>query len=288
MHKRIAVSTISLALVAVGTTAAFKAASSIGGNTPQIATTRPHITTSTGPTGGPSPTGSPHASPSGSPQTSPTGSPSTSATGSTGATAGSTTWLTPAQVPFDSAMNWTAGSPIHCTGSMVFMVIYPGDCTSHNQPTGPHPAQTMDTVVFNSAGAPTGNGAWAPPVAQQVFFTYANAADARSALQYITHEILIEDAQYDRDRDATTNRPIVSTTTVTAQTADSMAIDHKLRDDQGNPGQVNGNASDASDVHFFFAVKGDVLEVLEIEGGPSISDTANDATILQTVVDALG
>ncbi len=280
MRKRIAVSAVSLVLVAVGATVALKATSSTGGGTQRIPAASPSATASTSITTSPSPTGSPDSSP--------TGSPSASVTRSTSAAAGSETWLTPAQVPFDSIMNWTAGSPSHCPGSMVFMPIYPGDCITHNQPGSAHAAKSMDTVVFNSTGAPTGNGAWAPPAANQAFYTYANAADAQSAFQYITNDIRNEDAQFVGGRDANTNRPIVSTTTVTAQTAGGMAIDHRLRDDRGAPGQVNGNASGSSDVHFFFAVKGDVLEVLEIQGGPPISDTANDATILQTVVNALG
>ena len=288
MRKRIAVSTMSLVVVAVGTTVAFKATSSTGGSAPLIPANSPSPTASPSSTAGPSPTGSPNSSPTGSPVTSPTGSPSASASGSTTATSGSQTWLTPAQVPFDSIMNWTAGSPNHCIGSMVFISIYPGGCNEHNDPGGAHVARDMDTVIFKSTGAPTGNGAWAPPAADQTFYTYANTADAQSALQSITHDILNEDAQFDRAIDPNTNRPIVSTTTVTAQTAGSMAIDHKLRDDRGTPGQVTGNASESSDVHYFFAVKGDVLEVLEIQGGPSISDTTNDTAILQTVVNALG
>ena len=81
----------------------------------------------------------------------------------------------------------------------------------------------------------------------------------------------------------------MSTTVVTAPPGDGgMAIDHRLRDDDGAPAQLNGNPGASSDVHFFFAVAGDIVEVLEIRGGPSISDTANDAAILQTVVNALG
>jgi hypothetical protein len=101
-------------------------------------------------------------------------------------------------------------------------------------------------------------------------------------------DILNGDSQFRGSYDAISKPPIVSTTTVTAQMTGSMAIDDKLRDDNGTPAQVNGNASGSSDVHFFFAVKGDLVEVLEIQGGPSISASSNDAAILQSVVNALG
>jgi hypothetical protein len=66
-----------------------------------------------------------------------------------------------------------------------------------------------------------------------------------------------------------------------------MAIDHTLRDSNGAPARLDGNPGNASDVHFFCAVSGDVVEMLMIQGGPSISDTSNDATILQAVSSVL-
>ena len=106
---------------------------------------------------------------------------------------------------YDSIMNWTAAGPAHCTGSMVFTPTYPGDCEVQNVPGGAHAAVKMDAVVFDSVGAPTGNGAWAAPAATQDFYTYANATDAQSAFNYITHDILNEDAQFDGSHDAVTN-----------------------------------------------------------------------------------
>jgi hypothetical protein len=281
VRRRIIVTTASVALVAVGATVAFKAISSSDGGSPRMTAASPSATADASVTALPRPVTTPSESPS----SSPTGSPSAPATGSTAA---SEHWLTPAQIPFDNAMNWTAGSPNSCNGSMVFLPIYPGGCSEHNAPRDAHAALKMDTVIFNSTGVPTGNGAWAPPAADQAFYTYASAAAAQSSFQYITDSFLKVDSQLAVATDAITKRPLISTTTVTAHMSGSMAIDHKLRDDNGTPGMLNGNGSGSSDIHFFFAVKGDIVEVLEIQGGPSISDSSNDAAILQTVINALG
>jgi hypothetical protein len=285
MRKRVVLSTMSFVLVAAGSTAAFALSSSHGGTTSQLPDGRPSTGGVQTPSSVPTSTGTLATT---TPDMSPSQPTTTSATNSSTATAASKVWLTPAQLPFHSAMNWAAGSPTHCTGSMVFNANFPGDCGLHNQPGTAHAAQKLDIVKFDATGVPTGNGAWAQPVADQDFFTYATSADAQAAFQSVTHGILAEDGQFNVALDPNTHRPIVSTTIVTTQSAGGMAIDHKLRDDKGAPGLVNGEYSGASDVHFYFALKGNVLEVLEVRGGVSISGTTDDKAILQTVVNALG
>jgi len=290
-RQRLAASTLTIALLGgAGSIAAVSL-----GHTAQTPTVSATGTAS----GSPSPAGSASTSPSPSQSStpsqsvSPTGSPGTSTnsgtTASTGPASATETWLTASQVPFDSAMNWNAGSPSTCTGSsLVFMPIYAGGCSEHTDPGAPHPATKMDTLLLPSTGAPTGDGAWIAPTAVQTFYTYPNAADAQSAYQYYTQEIRDEDAQFKGGVAINTGLPLVSTTTVTAQTTDAMAIDHTLRDSHGTPAQVDGNPGGYSDVHFFFAVKDNILEVLQISGGPSISNTSQDTSTLATILTALG
>jgi hypothetical protein len=307
MRKRIVLSTASFVIIAIGTSAAFRAASSSGTGRPTPDNTgRP--TTSTSPT-----------DPATAPTTAPTttaGTPSTpgtaSAPGTTSGTSGSATnptgsqnstapgsppgpatpsWLTPAQVPFSSLMNWTSGgNPVHCTGSEIFLDVYsPTDCSMHNSPGGAHAASKMDVQLYQSNGVPVRkNGAWLPPVAAQEFFTYPSAADAQAAYQFITQNLLAEDSLFKGAQDPLTHRPVVSTTTVSAQAVGGKAIEHKLRDDNGAAAEVNGNYSEQSDLHFYFAIKDKVVEVLEIKGGSAIGDTSQDAAVLQTVIGALG
>lgn len=291
-RQRLAASTLAIALLGgVGSVAAV----SLGH------TARTPVVSATGTASvPPSPTGSASTSPSPSlsstPTTSssPTGSPSgtstnSGTTGPTGSTSATETWLTASQVPFDSAMNWIAGSPSTCSGTeLVFMPYYAGGCSEHTDAGAPHPATKMDTLIYSSTGAPTGDGAWIAPAAVQTFYTYPSAADAQSAYDYYTQSVRDEDAQFTGGTAINTGLPLVSTTTVTAQTADAMAIDHTLRDSHGTPAQVDGNPGGYSDVHFFFAVKDDTLEVLQISGGPSISVTSQDSSTLATVVNALG
>lgn len=199
----------------------------------------------------------------------------------------SESWLSAGQVPFDNEMNWVAGTAEHCSGPLIFDSTYPGGCVEHADASSGHAAQKLADVVFSSRRVATGDGTWAPPAASQQFYTYASAVEAQSAFTYITQEIRNEDAQYDQSIDTTTNLPTVSTTTVTAQLTNAMALDHKLRDTLGRPTRLDGNPSAASDRHFYFAVKGDVLEVLVIWGGPSISDTSDDAAVLAKMISVL-
>ena len=291
-RQRLAASTLAIALLGgVGSVAAV----SLGhtARTPVVSATgtasvppSPTGSASTGPSPSLSSTPSTSSSPTGSPNSTSTSSGTTGPTGSTSATE---TWLTASQVPFDSAMNWIAGSPSSCAGTeLVFMPYYAGGCSEHTDAGAPHPATKMDTLILSSTGAPTGDGAWIAPAAAQTFYTYPSAADAQSAYEYYTQSVRDEDAQFKGGTAINTGLPLVSTTTVTAQTADAMAIDHTLRDSHGTPAQVDGNPGGYSDVHFFFAVKGDVLEVLQISGGPSVSVTSQDSSTLATVVSALG
>lgn len=211
----------------------------------------------------------------------PTGSPATSLP-----PAASVTWLTPSQVPFDSLMNWTAGRPSSCSPSMVFLPFAPNNCGSSEEPSDPHPAAIMSTKAFVSAGAPTGNGVWTTPSAFQEVFTYASAAEARESYAYNTQHVISFGPGFTNQYAVNTGLDTVATSTATAQTADSEAIYFKVRDTQGNPAEVYGLGT-ASDFHFYFAVKGNAMEVLEFYGGPAVSGTSNDPAILATVASAL-
>ena len=308
MRKRIAISATSAVIVAAGMTAAFKAASASDGKagpgqnpTPGVHSTGPTpSSTPSSPNAAPSTSGTPGApgipGTSSTPGTPPGTTPSTPSAPTNPTTSGAPvtdsgrlSWLTPGHVPFDNLMSWTTkGSPTHCSGSEEFSDVYLGYCSPSGTPAAPHTAVTLDTQLYKSNGVPTGNGAWVAPAAAQEFFTYKNASDATAAYQAITHRLLTEDAGFNGAVDTTRNLPVVSTTTTTAQTADGMAIDHRLRDDDGTPAEVNGEYSAYSDYHFYFAVRGKVVVVVEIQGGPSISGTSNDAAILQAVTGTLG
>jgi hypothetical protein len=193
-------------------------------------------------------------------------------------------------MPLDGAMHWSGSSPTSCTaGSFAITALYPGGCQEHTVPNDPYPAEQMDTGAFAATGVPTGNGAWGGTTADQEFYSYASSADAQAAYQNITHQILTEDSQFAGDTDTyNKNLAVTSTTVTTAQTGDGIAIDNKLRDSDGKPSELNGNPGNASDRHYYFAVKGDIVEMVVLEGGPAVSDTSGDSAALQTVVSALG
>jgi hypothetical protein len=317
IRKRIALTGMSFVLVAAGSATAFTLSSPRRGATVEhpAVTSHPTPTPAVSPTPGTaaSPTPATPANPTDAgsatgpdapltpatpttPDTPETSTPSTPVTPTTSATstptpsgtsapstATSSPWLTPKQVPFQNLMNWSAKTPVHCTGSMVFNANYPGDCASHSSPGTAGAAQKLDVVVFASVGVPTGNGAWSRPMADQDFYTYANAADASAAFQSITSGLLAEDPQFDKAVDPNTRIPINSTTIMSAQGVDTMAIDQQVRDVVGNPAEMPGEFSSASDVHYYFVLKNNILEVLEVRGGVSISDTSGDNVILSMV-----
>lgn len=297
MRKRIIVSTTSFVLVAAGAGAAF-AVTSHNGGTPHVTAASPSVSTSRTASTAPSPT--PTTGPTGLPTTGASGSPGSATTSNTPSAPASTAtttstaaasenWLTASQLLYDSSMNWSAGTPSSCpAGSYEIWQYYAGGCSEHTIPGDPHPAEKMDTRGFYAPSVATGNGAWGGTTADQEFYTYASAADAQAAFQYFTNSILDENSQYAGVKDPVTGLAMTSTTTETAHADGAVAIDNKLRDSNGKPAQTYGNSSDASDRHYFFAVRGDIVEMLLIKGGPAVSVTSGDASYLQTVINALG
>jgi len=287
MRKRIVISTTSIILVAAGAGAAF-AVSSHNGGTPHPTAASPSV--SAGPSTGAStsPNSTPTRSASGAQSATASPSAPRSSSSTTSVTTGFEVWLTPSQLIYDSTMKWLASSPTSCTaGSFEITSLYPGGCSEHTNSGDPYPAEQMDTRVFSAPGVAMGNGAWAGTTADQEFYSYANAADAQSAYQYFTHAILTEDSHFAGSGDANTHLAVTSTTTETAQASGAMAIDSKLRASNGTPAELEGNSSEASDRHYFFAVRGDIVEMILVKGGPAVSDTSNDASYLQTVINAL-
>ena len=289
MRKRIVISTTSIVLVAAGAGAAF-AVTSHNGGTPHQTAASPSVSAvpSSGASTSPSAGSTPTTSASGAQSNTASPSTPTSSSSTTSVTTGVEVWLTPSQLIYDSTMKWQAATPTSCTaGSFEISSLYPGGCSEHTIAGDPQPAEQMDTQTFSAPSVATGNGAWAGTTADQEFYSYANSADAQAAYQYFTNQILTEDSQFAGSSDANTHLAVTSTTTKTAQTNGAMAIDSKLRDSNGKPAEMNGNPSDASDRHYFFAVKGDIVEMILVKGGPAVSDTANDVSYLQTVINAL-
>lgn len=301
-RKRVALSATSFMLVAAVSTAAFALSSSNRGATPQP----PAATTSTPPTT--APTSTPATVPSSTDEPA-TNTPPTSTSGTSGAsiTSGTststssassapptssgtsasappavitTTSLSPDQVPFYSLANWSDTAPLDCTGSLVFSVDASDNCPSYKSVGNAHAAQKVTVIMYGSSGLAVG-------FAYQDFFTYANAADAQAAFQSLTQGLLADGPLYNGAIDPSTNLPMVSTTTITAQRTGSMAIYHKLRDNNGAPGRLSGLNGGASDRHFYCTVRGNVMAIVVAMGDPSMSNTSNDKTTLAAVAGTL-
>lgn len=115
LHQRIALSTASLVLVAVGATAAFKVASGHNGAAPGLIGSSPSASATASPTPG---LATAPANPSASPSVPPSASATADTSASSAASGASSSpdphkvvasaWLSPSQLPFDSALRWTA------------------------------------------------------------------------------------------------------------------------------------------------------------------------------------
>lgn len=204
MRKRIALSTASLALIAVGATAAFKVASPGHDGAPMMTKPTPSATSavSVAPTLTPSDsaTSAPRTAASGSTSSSPSTNPSTAGSSVTGTPTAadplklvSAAWLTSSQMPFDSTFNWTSdpapsGVPGWKTLSKTVSYFPSNDSrqslTTCGDPT-PFLARTIGGQVTGYAPTTPPETATANNQAVQYVFFFTNAETAQSAFTYL-------------------------------------------------------------------------------------------------------
>ena len=117
MRKRIALSTASLALIAVGATAAFKVAAPGNNGAPVLTKPTPSVSVSATPTltqgsasltAGATPSNPASSGPNTSTSASSSPLTSTTSTGASPLKVATAAWLSPSQMPFASTFNWTA------------------------------------------------------------------------------------------------------------------------------------------------------------------------------------
>lgn len=195
MHKRIALSTVSLVLVAVGTTVAFKAAND--GTSPHLVGANPSISVSSSPTTA-APTPSDSAPASSSPaSTSPSASGSTTSSSQT-ATASQpavadphhavdAAWLTPGQMPFANTFQWKAleatSQEVPIGQQLTPTVFYVPNNTGFQALTMcADPAQLLSRTIgaqHSEYTATTGTAS------SQFIFFFANAGSAQQTFKWL-------------------------------------------------------------------------------------------------------
>jgi hypothetical protein len=199
MRQKIALSAVSLVLVAVGATTAFTLTSQHNG-APQLTTATPRVTTSA------SENGSPSASPSTAPTQTRTqttaSSPASSSPSDTGSTNTSTSqsisadphqvetaaWLSASEMPFASTMAWKSVSSSTISEQQLTTTVgYVANTTSYQALTvcgdpSKFLPQTVGAQVaaFDSTPASTGNN----QATQYVFF-FSNAAAAQQGYNWL-------------------------------------------------------------------------------------------------------
>jgi hypothetical protein len=171
MHKRIALSTTALVLVAIGATAAFAAASSAGG-TPRLTPAGPYHTVS--------------------------GSPTAGSTGSASTTSSQTTtadphkvvqaaWMTAGQLPFASTVNWKVvpdnqSGDLRLTSTVGYL---PNTTTLQALTACADPAKLLGRTVgtqYMRSSATTTTGS---DEADQYIFFFADAASAQQTYTWL-------------------------------------------------------------------------------------------------------
>ncbi len=201
MRKRIALSTTSLVLVAIGATAAFKVSSSTGGP-PQLTAASPSHSTGGSPTTGPTHTASISASPS-SEASSSTGSHSTTP-GSPGSTSSDPTassqtgtanpqqvvqaaWLSAGQLPFAGTFHWKAASAVSTGGQQLTSTVayLPNNTSLQTLTMCADPTKLLGRTVgaqvtaFNATTGSSNNQSY-----QYIFF-FADAASAQQTYTWL-------------------------------------------------------------------------------------------------------
>ena len=204
MRKRIALSTASLALIAVGATAAFKVASPGHGGAPMMTKPSPSVSVaaSAPPTLTPSysTSSAPSTAASGSATSGPSTNPSTSSSPPMSAPTAAdplkfvdTAWLSPSQIPFDSTFNWTAnkaqsGVPGWQTLSPN-VNYFPSDDSRQSLTTCGDPSAFLSRTI---GGQGTSFAPTTPPVtatennqASQDIFFFSSAKSAQAAFTWL-------------------------------------------------------------------------------------------------------
>ncbi len=262
MHKRIAVSTMSLVLVAVGATVAFKVASSTGGGTPQVTATNPNVTATSSPST-PSPSTSSRTS----------SSPSSSSPATTGDPhqVVEAAWLTAGQLPFADTFHWKADqadphgtSPIgDALTSTVFHVANNTAFQTLTMCADPVTLLGRTTGAQHTEYTATSGGLG--HVSSQFIFFFSDAASAQQTFTWLQ-------SQY-----GPSCMP-GSGVTITKTAGDGMA-DATWLALKGSSGPVDLSAYNRE----YFVLRGNTIAYVSIESSSALPTTYDDAAQLSAI-----
>ncbi len=274
MHKRIVASAVSLVLVAAGATAAFRAASSNGGGTPQITATSPVTTASTSATAGPDLSATPSTStpgPGTSSRTSSSPSSSNPATTADPHHVVTAAWLATGQMPFAGTFRWKAmqadpqgTSPIG--QALTPTVFYVANTTALQAlTTCADPAKLLGRTTgaqhtqYSAADAGPGHAS------SQFIFFFADAASARQTFTWLQ-------SQYG----ASCMPGSGVTSTKTAGDAVTSAAWLTLK---GSSGPVDLSTYNRE----YFVQRGSTIAYVSIENSSTLPTTYDDAAQLSDI-----
>jgi len=274
VHKRIAVSTMSLVLVAGGATVAVRAASSTGGHTPQITATSPRITASTSVTASPDPpaTSSPSTpGPSTSSQTSsspPSSNPATSADPHQVVAAA---WLTAGQMPFADTFHWKVVHADPQGTSPIGQQLTPNVFYVANNT--PFQALTMCADPAKLLGRTTGaqhtqytaTSAGLGHVSSQFIFFFADAASAQRTFTWLQ-------SQYG-------SSCMPGSGVTTTKTGGDGATSAAWLTLKGSSGPIDMSAYNRE----YFVQRGSTIAYVFIENSSMLPTTYDDATQLSDI-----
>jgi hypothetical protein len=199
-----------------------------------------------------------------------------------------TSWLSPAEVPFSSAFHWTGGSPSTAQTAPGTLdstpITYP--CVGYASPNDIVYLQTAKNYGTNSfepgAGAPTSLSGQAG--AYQSYALFASDAAAQAAFTSIGQDVAKCDEQI---QSVTSKLPGTASTAKTVDTGDTLAYTYVLRDEKGNPAQVEGNYSSSADYHAYVVLKANLIDIVWLDGDSSIDGSGSDTAYLAAISGAL-
>ncbi|HWG26452.1 hypothetical protein [Actinospica sp.] len=285
VHQRIALSTASVVLVAVGATAAYFATSSNGGGTPHLTGGSPHVTASVTTT---TPTAGSTASPTTSASTGTTAasSPASSSPATSSSSASSQSviadphqavdaaWLTPAQMPFASTFQWTAmqasaqgTSPI---GQQLTPTVFyvPKDATFQALTMCADPAKLLPRTIgaqHTEFTATTGTAG------SQFIFFFTDAASAQQTFTWLQ-------SQY-----TSTCLVTGSNVQVTKTGGDGVSSAAWLSVKKTSAGPVDMSPYNRE----YFVLRGSTIAYVSIESTATLPTSYEDAAQLSTIASHL-
>lgn len=196
-------------------------------------------------------------------------------------------WLSPSQVPLNSTLHWTGGAASSAQSGVALLPATPNlyPCVNTDFYNASSDVKGFATNTFTATSDVSSAAFNGTPGAVQSYVVYDTAAQAKAAYQVVEHDVASCASTL---QDAVTKLPGTQSATTTASVDGGFAYRMVLRDDNGTPAQAEGNYGEYSDYHAYIVLRGNLIDIVYLQGGPVVDDSSHDGAGLATMIGALG